>query len=585
MSTPPRRPFRRPLALLACALAATLAAARGAAAAPPASSVPLAAWERDVEDEIAKQDVIFAQAKATNTQQAVVSRFENRVGRDPSALNEFLLGRAQFYADNKTAAKAAMERALAARPDFYFARLRLAVLFAELRSYDEARAQLRLVLTQKPGLRAALELLARCAVGTKDWDGAVRALGEILSADPSDLAARKNLAFVHMERKAWADAEREITILTTRDPNDLTFRFMSASVCLETGREDRAAALLESIVREQPGSFEALRALVRLYERRQDWPRLRSTLERMLPYVDDDARRKIQADIETLKKGPPPAAAPERRAPTLAELVQMVDDPDPNRRENALIALYDGCLSGEVKQIPSAVLRRITSDVEPSDAARSFAVKILGTLAPEQVLPLLSVVLYDESERVRMLAAEAIGGTGRAVGLAYLFPLLSSESMSVYEYQALRTALGRITGFSDLPPGATSVKTAEDVAASREAWRRWRLSDASDEVKRAAIRQLVEFREQAAERFLYDFVLDPSFDVMSEAYKAMREAVRRAPRDPVEKKVFPAFPSVPDAEVTRASMRSLQDRVATWMASWVAERRAWLRLREAAPPK
>jgi len=127
--------------------------------------------------------------------------------------------------------------------------------------------------------------------------------------------------------------------------------------------------------------------------------------------------------------------------------------------------------------------------------------------------------------------------------------------------------------------------TPEDVAASREAWRRWRLTDASDEVKRTAIRQLVEYREQTAERFLYDFVLDPSFDVMSEAYRAMRDAVRRTPRDPVEKKIFPTFPSVPDAEVTRASMRSIQDRVVAWMTTWVTERRAWLALRAATPPK
>ncbi len=155
-----------------------------------------------------------------------------------------------------------------------------------------------------------------------------------------------------------------------------------------------------------------------------------------------------------------------------------------------------------------------------------------------------------------MLAAEALGETRKPLGLVYLLPLLRSETTSVFEYQTVREALSKITEFADLPAGATAVRTPEDVAASREAWRRWRLSDASDGVKRAAIRQLVEFREQTAERFLYDFVLDPSFDVMSEAYRAMREALGRAPRDPVEKKVFPLFPSVPDAEVTRASMRS-----------------------------
>ena len=184
-----------------------------------------------------------------------------------------------------------------------------------------------------------------------------------------------------------------------------------------------------------------------------------------------------------------------------------------------------------------------------------------------------------------MLAAEAIGGTRKPVGLAYLFPFLASDGMSVPEYQSVRAALSEITGFRDLPAGTKAVATAEDVTASREAWRRWRLSDASDDVKRAAVSQLIEYREQSAERFLYDFVLDPSFDVMSEAYRAMRNALARPPRDPVEGRTFPLFPSVADTEVTRANMRSLQDRVIVWWNQFVTERRAYLQAgRPAAPP-
>ena len=135
-----------------------------------------------------------------------------------------------------------------------------------------------------------------------------------------------------------------------------------------------------------------------------------------------------------------------------------------------------------------------------------------------------------------------------------------------------------------MPRGQDTITTPAEMAASREAWRRWRLSDESKDQKLRAIRQMIEFKEMYAERFLYDFVLDPSFDVMAEAYRQMRDAVRREGRDPVEKKVFPKFPAVPDAEVTRASMRTLQERVAAWWADWIAERRAFQKARTGGAP-
>lgn len=84
-------------------------------------------------------------------------------------------------------------------------------------------------------------------------------------------------------------------------------------------------------------------------------------------------------------------------------------------------------------------------------------------------------------------------------------------------------------------------------------------------------------KEPAPERYLYDFVLDPSFDVMKAAYVAMRDAVSRPPADPVEKKVFPRFPVVETAAVTRAEMSTIQRRTEAWWTDWVAERRAYLK--------
>jgi HEAT repeat protein len=230
---------------------------------------------------------------------------------------------------------------------------------------------------------------------------------------------------------------------------------------------------------------------------------------------------------------------------------------------------------GYVKQVPGSVLRRVTSDVEADAGCRAWVVRILGQLSP-QVLPLVSLALYDEDATVRTIASEVLGDMGEPAAVLYLLPFTETEGI-VVEYESVRRALSRLTGFADLPPGMTAVTSREDVAASREAWRRWRLADESTRVKLDAIRQLEVVRETAPERFLFDAVQDPTFEVMQAAYLAMRKAVQRPPRDPVERKVFPRFPAVPDAEVTRAGMRGIQERVRGWWDEWVAERRAYLK--------
>ena len=50
----------------------------------------------------------------------------------------------------------------------------------------------------------------------------------------------------------------------------------------------------------------------------------------------------------------------------------------------------------------------------------------------------------------------------------------------------------------------------------------------------------------------------------------------------LDRKMLPSFPKRTDAEVTRATMREVQDAVETWWRSWLAERAA---LRSASPPK
>lgn len=563
-------------ALAAVLLASSLPGAGGPRAAT-AADAPKAPWELEVEQQQADQTARLEEARRRKSVPSLVQYYESRLSRAPSPLNRYLLGRAQYWAGDPAAALRNMELVLREDPSFYFARVRLAILSFERKDLDGAAREASAVLAARPDQAEAREVLTQVAVVRKDWAGALRLLNERLDRVPDDLRVRAMLVKVHLERRDLDAALREARFLRAREPDNPQFRQALAVVLVERGEVDAAATELELLARQRPGDLDVLDMLRRCYARKKDWARLQTTLERMVPHLPEDARKDVLAMIEELKKGPPDATAPAERRVEWADVFRAAKGADPKMRVRALQAVYEGAMRGAFAQLDGDLLRRVHPGVESDAEARAWVVRIHGTISPPEI-PLLQIALYDDVPKVRALAAETLGDLGRPLAVVYLLPLLEVEGMDVFEYQSVRDALSRLVGFSDLPAGTTSVATPADVAASREAWRRWNFSAGSADVKQRAVDELLAAgrREPTPERYLYRFVMDPDFAVMSSAYRAMRDVVARgaSSTNPVERKVFPQFPSVPDAEVTRASMRALQERVAAWWSVWVAERRA-----------
>lgn len=565
---------------------ATLAAgALSGAFAPPRAAVaadaPKQAWELEVEQETADQTALLEDARRRKGLDAVVQRYESRVGRDPTVLNRYLLGRAQYWNGDPAAARRQMEMVLRDNPGFYFARVRLAILLSEAKDLAGAEREAAAVLAVRPDQLEAREVLMSVALARKDWDRALKLLNERLDREPNDLRVRFLLMNVHLQRKDVASALKEARLLRTREPDNPQYRLAFAVCLAEKGDLDAAVAELEALARVRAGDLEVLDRLRACYAKKKDWEKLRTTLERMVPHLPEADRKDVLGMIEELKKGPPDARTAPKPDGTQRvdwdQVFRAAKGPDAAVRLRALRAVYDGTQMGFLTRIDGDLLRRVHPDVEPDPECRAWAVRIHGTISPPEI-PLLQIALYDDVPKVRMLAAETLGELGSPLGLVYLLPLVEVESTDVFEYQTIRDALSRISGHVDLPPGVESVANAADVAASRESWRRWSYSTGSRDVKLKAVDALLAVgkREPTPERYLYRFVLDPDFEVMASAYRAMRDVVARGGVTEVEKRVFPRFPSVPDAEVTRAAMRTLQTRTSDWWKQWVEERRAAL---------
>jgi tetratricopeptide (TPR) repeat protein len=556
-----------------------------AVAEPPSPSAP---WVREVEEESAELDRQLADAKQRGATKGVVAKYASRVSRNPSALHYFLYARTLYHAGgpegrgDPVAAAAHMRKALEADPAFFPAHVKLAMLQIDLKAYPQAEANLAEALRLAPWNVEATKLLVRVAEDTKDWPKARRHLETLLAKDPGDIQVRKNLAWVYLQLKAWDEAVRELRVLKTRDPRDVEVRMALAEALRDKGALPEAVAELDAVLVDHPNDVRALDRLRQVLSRQKDWARVKTTLERMLPLLPEDKRKVVADLIEELRKGPPPdvptEAAPKRL--TWEDVFAETASPVVGRRRQALAAVYEGAVGGLLREIPGALRQRISSHVEPDATCRSLALRIVSTLN-EQHLPLLSTALYDEDQGVRLLAIETFEDLRPPVGLAYLAPLFADPNLDLAELSAVRAALTAITGFRDLAAGE-SIRTADEAAAVREAWRRWRLSDTSAPAKLAAIRQLMALSSEAyLERYLVDFVQDGSFEVMREAYLVLRGAVSRPGNDTIQKKLFPNFPRVEDAEVTRANMRTLQQRVSAWWSEWVAERRALLKARGA----
>jgi Flp pilus assembly protein TadD len=565
----------RDAGLLAVLLLALAASSPRPAAAEDIAGANAEPWEHEVDRAVKEQDREIDAARLNKSMSSVVTRYASRVSRDATPLNYFLYGRALYYDGDPMGARQQMAFAVQANPAFWPAHMRLAMLLAELKNPREAERHLREVLARRPAYDPALRFATNLALETKDWARARRLLEDLIRRSPDDLELRMGLAKVHSETKDWPAAVEQLRILKAKKPADLDVAWLLGVALLAKGDVDGALVEFYRLAHGRPDDPRGWARLYEIHLSRKEWAKAADALQRLLPLLPADRRSEAGKVLQALRSGNPEAVGEEARAPSWKDVFARVESGEAKDRVTALNLIRQGLEAEVLDHVPQPVLKRVLVQYEPDEAARAVVVRILVRLGNPTVLPLLALALYDRSPRVRMLAAEGIGDLGQPAGVLYLFPQLAANEPA--EYESVRQSLARLAEFDDR--AGVPVGCAADVASSREAWRVWRLEDASSDVRLAAVRQFVTLDETGPERYLVEFVLDPTYEVMRESYVALRNAAARPPPkdDPLAVKMMPRFPRVPDAEVTRPSMRTIQDRVRAWWTEWLTERRALYR--------
>jgi putative PEP-CTERM system TPR-repeat lipoprotein len=207
-----------------------------------------------------------------------------------------MAGAAAAQSGNPSAAKGALERAVAAEPQNAQARSQLGMTRISLGETEEGLKDLEAASKLNPGSEADITL-ALAYFRTKEFDktieaakrvqerqpnraightlegiahraklsnpDAVKAFKKALDAEPGDRTALENLALVAIAENKPDEARGYYQELVNRNPTDARAQLATAQFDLQTGRQQEALSRLQSLVASQPDFVAGYVALAR----------------------------------------------------------------------------------------------------------------------------------------------------------------------------------------------------------------------------------------------------------------------------------------------------------------------------------
>ncbi len=545
-------------------------------------------WETEVRAALDAQDQELGQARRQGSLGGVATRYASRLGRQPTALNHFLLGRVLYFSGDKDGARRHLVQSLEMEPRFWFSRLRIAMLEVEEGHTQRAEDALAEVLRAKPHEPDALKLLARIRMAAEDWDGALRPLEMLLSLDSSDENVRRMIVVCHMKKEDWTTALSELRVLRDRHRDDPDIRWLYARALFETGDYKETVRELEALNLQLTQPDVRLLDMLRIaYARQKDWKGVERTIERMLPLVPEgDVKEKLQRALDELRAGHVPGEQPQ--APTgeeaeaqnrLAKLIeQAMDDADAEARREALQTYYEAA----VPMLPSALARRVFWKLEPDATCRKWLHRIMGRLQNGALAQIAAYGLYDPDPSVQVVAAEAIGEIGAPSGILYLLPFFLGPSLDgtpsevlTRKINAARGALIQLTGRPDAMGGDGVWIPADRLAAMRLDWQQWLAGPAGVRARLAAIHDMGERGEDRPHVYLIEDVQDPHAEVARAAYGVILHRAQEDPgkdKDAVAAAMWPRFPRFEPSALEGAGLAKMQKAVEAWWDAWLAAR-------------
>lgn len=170
--------------------------------------------------------------------------------------------------DGKAAARAQIDRMVAAKPNDVEELRRAASLYALQREFDQARSTLARALKLREGDPATLMALARIEHVAGQGKAAVEAAQQAVSADPENASARMLLAQLAAANGDLPGAIEQLEYVRAKDANAAEARIMLASAYLRQQDEKSADAVISELQSAGKSKFAVANALGKLYATR-----------------------------------------------------------------------------------------------------------------------------------------------------------------------------------------------------------------------------------------------------------------------------------------------------------------------------
>jgi tetratricopeptide (TPR) repeat protein len=194
-----------------------------------------------------------------------LSAFERVAATDPSAITFYNLGTLYARAGRQADARAALERAVAAKPDYAEAHNTLGALLAQAGDFPSAIAHLKAALEAQPTYADAMNNLGYVLFQAGDAQQAHQLYERALQAQPEFPEALNNLGILFGQQRDLDRAESCFRRAVAQRPTYGEAANNLAIVLSARGDKDAAIALLERFVSDVPSFEPAYVTLGKLY--------------------------------------------------------------------------------------------------------------------------------------------------------------------------------------------------------------------------------------------------------------------------------------------------------------------------------
>ena len=195
----------------------------------------------------------------------------------------YLLGTALLRMDEVVAGQEYVNRVFGAGESAE-AHLLLGIAHFGQHDYRAAKTELEAALKLNPRLATANAAYGRTLMLLGEPDAAERAYRRELESNPNDFDANLQLGNLRKSAQRFAEASTYLERATLIRPHDLAARRLLGSLRLQTGQNEEAVALLESVAKEAPDAVEVHVQLATAYnrlKRKEDADRERAIVDRL----------------------------------------------------------------------------------------------------------------------------------------------------------------------------------------------------------------------------------------------------------------------------------------------------------------